>query len=186
MRLLRLYVGKWQGVSISLVKKYINALFEADLEFFWNDGNFRRWYWSKGRRKKCRSKRKLNKWRIQRRKFIIRKEAGGIEWWRKKTRKGGVAGEGVGTKMKDSKGERQRQKVRAKCPPYSFGFLSVSTHSHLTSWNPLSLRGHSLFNFPFHLSFQCTFYTAVQTFQNANLIMFPSHIYSCSDSTRAP
>ena len=186
MRLLRLYVGKWQGVSISLVKKYINALFEADLEFFWNDGNFRRWYWSKGRRKKCRSKRKLNKWRIQRRKFIIRKEAGGIEWWRKKTWKGGVAGEGVGTKMKDSKGERQRQKVRAKCPPYSFGFLSVSTHSHLTSWNPLSLRGHSLFNFPFHLSFQCTFYTAVQTFQNANLIMFPSHIYSCSDSTRAP
>ena len=186
MRLLRLYVGKWQGVSISLVKKYINALFEGDLEFFWNDGNFRRWYWSKGRRKKCRSKRKWNKWRIQRRKFIIRKEAGGIEWWRKKTWKGGVAGEGVGTKMKDSKGERQRQKVRAKCPPYSFGFLSVSTHSHLTSWNPLSLRGHSLFNFPFHLSFQYTFYTAVQTFQNANLIMFPSHIYSCSDSTRAP
>ena len=144
-------------------------MFEGDLQLFWNESNFRRWYWSKGRRKK-NVEVKESEIRIQRRKFIIRKEAVGIEWWRKKTWKGGVAGEGVETKMKkDSEGERQRQKVRAKCPPYSFGFLSISTHSHLTSWNPLPLRDHSLFNFPFHLSFQYTFYTAVhETFQKVS------------------
>ena len=72
-------------------------------------------------------------------------------------------------------------------PPHPH-FLSVSTCPHMTSRNPSSLKDHSVFIFHFHLlSLQYTFYTPVlETFLNAEMITFPSHVYSCSDAHQNP
>ena len=95
------------------------------------------------------------------------------------------AEEKLGPKVKkDSR--RVRDRMIGEPPP-----LPLPLSLHLLSPDfpvPLSIRDHSLLIFHFHLRFlQYTFYTAVlETFLSSDVIMFRSHIYSCSDSTRVP
>lgn len=91
---------------------------------------------------------------------------------------GTKGGEGDGGKEIEGDG------VAGKWPPHSPALSQSSILPHLASCNPLSLRGHSLLIFHFHLlPRQFTSYTAVrETCLNSDLITFLSHLRSRGDA----